>query len=883
MRVKPPETFPIPPREVRPLKAKTALIAMGKLVSLGFAALWLRNPTKSLRRTPEGDRELPPERRGKAPVQEGWKSLPCLGYDELAEQWGQGGDEPGYNLGIRTGFVEGANFCVVVVDLDTEEALAWARENLPETQIRVRTRSGEHWYYRRPPTPVGNRVKVVLGGDSSCTHGKWKGKEGEKVWKCECGAVRLDLDVKGDGGLVVGPASVHGTGVQYRATLPWTPERVDSVPLFDPAWFGSSLWEGMEEDKDANEERRPPVYVDAGVRRRRALAYLEACPGTVSGQGTASADCLYYARALVRGLCLPPEEAARLMVRHEWNRRCLDSHGLPYPWSQEELLHKARDAWRLKFDKPYGWMLAEEKKASDEAPERPSPDALEAEARESAAAEEASVWWDFEVEETPVDDPGGRKWPLTDTGNAERLVARFGEGVRWVEDREVWFVWDGKAGRWLPRPVALDRCSKTVARKIGEEVGPYEEAVEDAEAALAPLKERTPEHDKAKTALDRAEKALKSLRGWQMASESAGHRRAMIQMAQSEPTVAVGSDSFDRHPYLLNCKNGTLDLRTGLLMPFDRDLYLTKACLVDWDPDAEAPTWERCLRQWTAGDEEIVAFLRRAAGYTLTGSTEEECIFILTGNGQNGKSTFLNALQAVMGPYAITAPAGLLMETRVDKATPGQQAGLAAMVGARLVVCSETDDSAHMSEAQVKAIACRDRISAKRMYEAPFDFKPSHKGWLTTNHKPGISGTDDGIWRRIHLVEWLTRVADGERDNHLAEKLLAERSGILRWAALGCAEWMKTGLNPPEVVRSALRAYREQQDTVGSFLMEVVELVANETVQKAQLRQAYEVWCEQEGHKPFGAKRFAQELMQRGVKDERTSSSRLWRGLRFRK
>lgn len=846
---------------VEPMDTRQALFAAARLLSLGFPVIWLRSPKQTVRHTPKGPQDLPPERRGKAPVADGWASQDALTIENLMTMWGEG--DPGYNIGIRTGLVAGARTCVIVVDLDSPAAAEWARANLPETQVRVRTAKGEHWYYRRPPQRVGNKVRIRIDGVDE----------------------RLPLDIKGDGGLVVGPGSVHGTGHVYEEILPLTPDRVDSIPVFDPAWFGATAeWEGAEDRAVARgEERRPPRYVDFSLRRKRALAYLEATPGTVAGQGTASAECLYYARALVYGLCIPPEEAARILSQHEWNNRCTDSQGQPYPWALDELQHKCRDAYRLGFEKPYGWLLLQEKDPSKIESQPSAGQKLGKFVQEVAEQEAASLWWDFVVDEQEIEKPGEQNWPLTDTGNAERLVARFGEAVRFVEDRKIWMAWDQKTGRWAPRPIAIERCSKVVARKIDEEVPAAEERVASAMAASEAVSGMENEKD-AKLKADAANEALQRLRKWQKSSESAGKRFAMIQLAGSEPSIAVGSDCFDRQMMLLNVKNGVLDLRKDepKLIPHDRDYYLTKVCLVPWEPEAKAPIWERCLKQWMGGDEEMIAFLQRAAGYALTASVQEECFFVFCGGGSNGKSSFLNALAAVVGPYASTAPAGLLMETRVDKATPSQQAGLATLVGTRLVIASETDDAAHISEAQVKAITCKDRISAKRMYESPFEFTPTHHVFLTTNHKPSVSGTDDGIWRRIHLVEWTHRMVDCDRDNYLAEKLLAERPGILRWMVEGCREWKNIGLSPPPSVKEALQRYRQEQDTMGAFVAERLEMDVHGEIKKAQMRQAYEAWCDEQGNKPFGSKRFAQEMAKRNISEGRSSDSRSWTGVRFK-
>lgn len=856
----------VPVETVQPLNSRTALLAVAKLVSLGFPIIWLRSPTQKVRFTEKGEVELPIEKRGKIPVAEGWQTGDALQQDHLVEMWGEG--EPGYNIGIRCGVVSGCTTNVIVVDLDSEIAVNWATENLPPTEIMVRSSKGQHWYYRCPSIHVGNKVRVRIGADI------------------------LPLDIRGKGGQVVAPSSIHGTGHRYSGILPWTPERVASMPIFDPKWFGKTAeWEGGEDPAIAEGAARvPPLYVEASRKRKRALAYLEHTPGTVSGQGVASNECLYYARALVFGFCINPADAAQIMFQSEWNNRCTNSKGELYRWELEELLHKCEDAYRLKFTKPYGYLLLEDDKKEKNNPGPPNgltkgAREMDAYAKEIQEQERESNWWDFQVEEQEVKDPAKNRWPLTDTGNAERLVARFGESIRFVEDRRVWFAWDKETGRWVLRSIALERASKTVARKVAEEFPAAEDWVASATAAAqAAEKGPTEEAEKAKKTAEAAADSLDKLQKWQKASEAAGKRAAMIELAGSEPSVAVGSDMFDRHSMLLNVRNGTLDLKAGrpTLLRHNRDLYFTKTCMVNWEEKAEAPTWRRCLDQWMSHDQELIDFLQRAAGYSLTGSTEEECFFIFCGVGQNGKSTYLNALQAVLGPYATAAPAGLLMETRIDKATPSQQAGLASLVGTRLVVASETDESAYLSEAQVKSITCRDKVSAKRMYEAPFEFQPNHHVYLMTNAKPGISGTDDGIWRRVHLIEWKNKIAQADRDNKLAEKLMAERPGILRWAVEGCAAWKERGLDPPPAVRDALRKYREEQDTVGAFTDELLSQDPNGKIPKQQMYSAYETWCETNGATKFGQKRFTQELVRRGATEERTAQARIWAGFTFK-
>ncbi len=845
-----------------PLTSRQAFLYISKLISLGLPAIWLRSPAQTFQYTPQGPKDIPPDRRGKAPIAEGWSSQDALTIEELHRQWGEG--EPGYNIGIRTGRVNGAQLNIIAVDLDSAEALKWAEENLPPTEIRTRTSKGQHWIYRAPRTRIGNRAHI---GD-------------------------MTIDLRADGGQIVSPGSVHGTGFTYSAVVPWTLERLADMPLFDPQWFGKEAkWDGAEDVVLAEGgERRDPIFVPMERKRKRALAYLAHAPGTVPGQGKgAGAECLYYARALVFGLCIPPDAAAQIMVQSEWNQRCTTSQGDPYPWTLDELRHKCENAYRLAFEKPYGFLLLEDQEEQKAAAALKTHEILEGIAKEIQDIEAAATWWDFQVDEQEVLEPGKQRWPLTDTGNAERLVARFGESIRWVEDRKTWMVWDGKTGRWVDRRVCLDRCSKVTARRIGEEIPSAEEA--EAIARTNFLQKEgglKADVDIAKDALKQAEKNLHKIRAFQSYSESASGRSAMISLSSSEPNIAVSTSIFDQRHMMLNVRNGVLDLGSGKMRPHNRDFYFTKVCQVEYDENAECPTWERCLAQWMEEDEEMIKFLQRIAGYCLTGVTREQCMFIFVGEGANGKSTFLNALRTILGPYTSTASAGLLMETRQDKASPSQLAGLAALLGSRLVIATETDESGHLSEPQVKMVVgdSYDRITAKWMGENFFEYTPTHKVVLQTNYKPSITGTDEGIWRRLHLIDWPTHIADDRRDTGLAAKLMAERKGILSWAVRGCVDWQQNRLNPPQKVLDAVKTYRKEQDTIGNFFEDHIDFKDGLFVSKSTLREAYEFWCESLGHVPFKGKRFNTEIIKRATKlgvkvdpEARTNAARGWGGL----
>lgn len=287
----------------------------------------------------------------------------------------------------------------------------------------------------------------------------------------------------------------------------------------------------------------------------------------------------------------------------------------------------------------------------------------------------------------------------------------------------------------------------------------------------------------------------------------------MVTLAESEPGIPVLPGELDRDPWLLNVKNGTVDLRTGELRPHKRDDLITKIVPVEYDSEASCPTWLAFLNRIMDGNERLIAFLQRAAGYSLTASTQEQCFFLLYGTGANGKSVFLTTLLAVMGDYGIQAAPDLLLA----KSGESHPTEVADLFGARLVVATETEAGRRLAENLVKQHTSGDRLKARFMRQDFFEFEATFKIWLATNNKPIVKGTDYAIWRRIKLIPFTVTIPPEERDKSLPAKLRQELHGILAWAVQICLEWQKYGLNEPQEVTAATCAYRDEQDILGSW------------------------------------------------------------------
>ena len=425
----------------------------------------------------------------------------------------------------------------------------------------------------------------------------------------------------------------------------------------------------------------------------------------------------------------------------------------------------------------------------------------------------------------------------TDEANAALFLRQHGNNVRYCPPWEKWLSWTGT--HW----VVDDRL--TVRRWAADLAGTLDR---DAMPGLA--------------------RKLES-----------GRRQAALLDLVRLRVVAHNSD-LDRDLFLLNARNGTVDLRTGELRAHRRDDLLTHNTGIDYDPTAECPTFIQFLHDVFNGDTDLIEFIRRAVGYTLTGDVREQVIFIPHGVGSNGKSVFLNILRALMGELALQAAPDLLMSDH-NRRHPTEQA---ALYGRRAVICQETEQNRRFNETLVKQLTGGDRISARRMREDFWEFSPTGKIWLSTNHKPEIRGTDHAIWRRIRLIPFNITFHDPgrglpEKDTTMEERLRAEMSGILTWAVQGCLAWQRDGLTIPAAVQDATDAYREQQDVFAAWISDRCIESRTATASAADLYASYAKWCEDNGERPEPQRRFGMRLTERGFKREHGRAGYVWLGI----
>ena len=447
----------------------------------------------------------------------------------------------------------------------------------------------------------------------------------------------------------------------------------------------------------------------------------------------------------------------------------------------------------------------------------------------------------------------GEGFSLSDLGNARRLVAQHGQDLRYSYLAKKWFHWTGQVWQ-IDRSGEVERRAKTVIADI------YKEAADT-------------DNFKQREALGK----------FALQSEDSKRIVAMVRQAQSEPVIPVLPQDFDRDPWLLNCLNGTVDLRTGELRPHDRADRLTCLASADYQPDAPCDTWERFIYMIQADNIEVYEFLQRALGYSLTGSCREQCLFMFWGSGANGKSTLVNLMTRLLGNYARNTP----VETLLARNKMGEiPTDLARLDGPRFVTAKEVDRGRRLSESLVKELTGQDTITARFLYAEYFDFVPQFKLFLSTNNKPVIRGTDNAIWRRIHFVRFPLELAKKDQDEDLPEKLWAEAPGILAWLVRGCLTWQQGGLDPPAEVLEATAEYRAEMDVLQDFLKDCCLEAPEHSATAAELYGAYCNWADDQGireKEQLKQRTFGMCLAERGFRKGKTGGGqRLWRGLGLR-
>lgn len=713
---------------------------------------------------------------------------------------------------------------IVVVDVDTDHD---GESTLAALEV-------EHG-----PLPVTPRA--LTGGDGFHHVFAHPGVEVRNT----AGKLGPGIDTRGDGGYIVAPPSLHPSGNVYEWLI--APGEVDLAPL--PGWLLEQLQRRPEPPAAAARPRHTPGPGEVTPYARKVLderlgEVRQAIAGTRN-------DTLNQAAFRLGQLVAGGQVPEQLVVDELTAAAAAVGLGAG---ETDKTIGSGLSAG--KADPQYPDPRRSSTSTSTSTRSSSSPGAVEPDPPpwpdDEASGDSAPI-----VDRMAHDDGIRLAHRLTEVGNAQRLVEAYGHELRYVPQWGAWLVWRGD--RWERDTTgAIDRRAKRIAAAL------FAEAITHADAATR------------KQWLAHAGK-----------TETSRGVAALIRLAQSEPTIPVEPHQLDADPWLLNVANGTLDLRTGRLRPHTQADLITKRIPIAYDPTATYPDWDRFLDTATGGDHELARFLQRAVGYSLTGDTSEEKLFFVHGPTAAGKSTFMEAVKAMLGDYASQSD----FETFLARNDAGGPRGdIARLAGARLVASIEVDEGKKLAEGLVKTLTGGDTVTARFLYRDEFEFRPAFKLWLVANHAPRVRHSDDAMWRRILRIPFDHPPV--ERDDTLKPRLRDPEHGgpaVLAWAVAGCQQWLDRGLDTPASVTTATAGYRADMDPLGEFLEDRCEFIPADPdvwVSAAALRAAYEDWCREEGQKlTLSPKAFKDTLEEHGAAPDRRRIEgkvrRIWTGIRL--
>jgi len=437
------------------------------------------------------------------------------------------------------------------------------------------------------------------------------------------------------------------------------------------------------------------------------------------------------------------------------------------------------------------------------------------------------------------------KVQFTDTTNAERLQREFGNDIRYNGAWKKWLVFNGQ--RWV-----IDDGALIHEKGLAMVRGIYNELKKTADYR------------------DRIE-----IERYAILCESVRRREALIKAASWIKELNIDSEQIDTNPWLLCVNNGTIDLRNGVFRNHEKGDFITKMARVDYDPASDCPEWKKFIREIMNYQNELILYLQTVCGWAVTGDTSEQTMFILFGSGANGKSTFLNTLMHILGDYAVATPT----ETFMSRKNEAIGNDLARLRGTRFVTTTETEQGKKIAEPIIKQITGNDKITARFLYGEYFNFTPTFKVFMATNHKPSIKGADHGIWRRIKLIPFTTRIAEDKQDKHLEDKLKKEASGILNWLLEGVFRWRQEGLKTPKIVLIATDEYKNDMDIIGNFIKDCCVQKGEARIKVKDLYNAYVGWCNENNERTASERYLALRLQEIGFERVRNAEARYWKGL----
>ena len=443
----------------------------------------------------------------------------------------------------------------------------------------------------------------------------------------------------------------------------------------------------------------------------------------------------------------------------------------------------------------------------------------------------------------------------TDAGFVNRFFDKFVDQFYYVPEWDRWAAWTGTHWSAENGQALLWEAARRLAR---------EKLEEEAERLTG---------DDQRDLLKACEAFFRRYRG-------TGGLRSFQEMAKHDMRFRKVSGDFDKDPWLLNCLNGTLNLQTLEIKTFDPLDYITQQIKVNYNFKADCPLWLESVSKYMCGDSDLVAYLKRFLGYSLTGVTSEQAFMVAHGEGANGKGTIARVMSQLLGGYYKSAAATTFYK-KVE--TAGHSDDLAGLRGARLVVASEADEAAKLDEGLIKRLTGEDTIRVAFKNQSFFEFTPTFKIMLAVNHAPRISGRDFGIWRRVHKLPFNYKVTIEERlaNPDFEKQLMGELEGILAWCVEGCAEFRRIGLDPPKAVIDAVEQYKKDTDVLGEFISSCCTLEPGGEETATELYKVYKEHCIEAAEEPISQRFFGFKLRERNLVKARGRSGIVWKGIRL--
>lgn len=441
----------------------------------------------------------------------------------------------------------------------------------------------------------------------------------------------------------------------------------------------------------------------------------------------------------------------------------------------------------------------------------------------------------FVMEEDVKPAKKDKRYSYDDTGNAERLKDLFGENIRFNYTSNTWMYYDGK--RWKHDDTGR---MKILTDKVVENMKNEKLFVADG--------------------VDKEDMEKYRYRHWK---DSRNHNKKVNMMKECEHLLPVTNETFDNDFNLFNVQNGFIDLKAGKLNDHERKNYFTKISHVEYTDKSDCPKWDEFLDDIFLGNQELVRFIQRAVGYSLSGHTSEQVLFVLYGNGRNGKSVFLDILNEIFGNYSTNIqPQAIMASKNQSDASPE----IAKLDGARLVTTTEPNEGERFDEGLLKQLTGGDRVSARKLYENEFEFTPQFKLWMATNHKPYVRGRDEGIWRRFVIIPFDKQIPLHEIDRDLTKKLKRELPAIMRWCVDGFLEWQRIGLSEPKIIKEQRDEYRVEMDSIAAFIDECCIVKPDEKIKASLLFEAYDNWAKENNQHRMSSTKFGKEMSNKFTK-----------------